>query len=308
MKTRIRNSNSRTALLISLLLIAFRPGFAQNTVFPSSDLFGRKYKIGETYRYQITMEELHDGKWDHSNIAVCELKVVLDSLGVPYDEVRCISRKTLKAKDTLDATNAARSVKPYLISLDSKGKLDLPKIEYPDMTEPIQDFNTFFVALSPMIGTTKLKNKGDIIINKEPVKADFSNGSSILKGEDCISFSVEMTDISKTQVMIHTSFFPPSQSCLSFLTSDMNPPIVPDTINNFQMVMQTGQDQYLVQYGREYFYINSTVQKSDGKIISATMFNKLNLKMKIGCNKEYQNCQFEMPFTEIRNLKLQLLP
>jgi hypothetical protein len=87
----------------------------------------------------------------------------------------------------------------------------------------------------------------------------------------------------------------------------MNTPVVTDTVNNFQMVMQTGPGLYLVQYGRELFYINSTIQKSDGKIILAAMFIKLNLKLKINCNKEYKNCQFEMPFSEQRNLSLELL-
>ena len=73
------------------------------------------------------------------------------------------------------------------------------------------------------------------------------------------------------------------------------------------MVMQTGVGQYMVQYGREYFYVNSTIQKSDGKITNATMFNQLNLKLKINCDKEYKNSQFEMPFAEQRNLKLELL-
>jgi hypothetical protein len=307
MKTQIRKLNGTSVLFMFLLLNVTYPLFAQNAVLSASDLFGRKYKVGEFYRYKLTMEELHDGKFDHTNIAICELKVIKDSLGVFYDEVRWVSRETINTKDTIDATKAALSVKPYLISLDTKGKLDLPKIEVPDMTEPIQDFNTFFVAVSSMVGATKLNNKGDSIINKEPVIADFSNGSYILKGEDCIAFSVKMTDNTKNQVIILTTFFPPSQPCLSFLTPDMNTPVVPNTINNFQMVMHAGAEKYMVQYGREYFYVNSTIQKSDGKIINATMFNQLNLKLKINCDKEYKNCQFEMPFSEQRNLRLELL-
>jgi hypothetical protein len=307
MKTQTKKLNVITVLFMILLLNVTYPLFAQNAGLPASDLFGRKYKVGEIYRYKLTMEELHDGKFNHINIAICELKVIKDSLGVSYDEVRWVSRKTINAKDTIDATKAALSVKPYIISLDPKGKIDLPIIEIPDMTEPIQDFNTFFVAVSSMVGATKLNNKGDSIINKEPVIADFSNGSYILKGEDCIAFSVKMTDNTQNQVMIHTTFFPPSQSCLSFLTSDMNVPVVPNTINNFQMVMQAGAEKYMVQYGREFFYVNSTIQKSDGKIINATMFNQLNLKLKVNCDKEYKNCQFEMPFSEQRNLILELL-
>jgi hypothetical protein len=294
-------------LTILLLLLIECGSTAQNSGLPASKLFGRIYTIGETCRYRLTMEELHDGKWDHTNIAICELRVVKDSLGTPSDEVRWISRKTINAKDTIDATQSALAVKPYIISLDPKGKIDLPKIEISEMTEPIQDFNTFFIAVSPIIGATKLSKKGDTASIPQAVKADFSNGSTILKGEDCIDISVKLTDVSKSQVMLHTSFSPPSQSCLEFLTADMNKSVAADTINNFQMVMQQGPGQYLVQYGREYFYINSTIQKSDGKIIRATMFNSLILKLKINCDKEYKNCQLELPFGEQRNLNLELL-
>jgi hypothetical protein len=308
MKTQTKNLNVITVLYLILFLNGAISLFAQDAGLPASDIFGRKYKEGEIYRYRLTMEELHEGKFDHKNIAVCELKVIKDSHWVFYDEVRWVSRKTINAKDTVDATKAALLVKPYLISLDPKGKIDIPKIEVPEMTEPIQDFNTFFVAASSMVGATKLTNKGDsITLNKNGVIADFSNGSYILKGEDCIAFSVRMTDNTNDQVMIRTTFFPPANSCLTFLTPDMNTSVVPNTINNFQMVMQTAPDKYMVQYGREFFYVNSTIQKSDGKIIHATMFNQLNLKMKINCDKDYKNAQFEMPFSEVRNLILELL-
>jgi hypothetical protein len=307
MATKLKKSKHILVLLVYYLTITTYQLSAQNTMPQANHVFERKYKIGETYRYKLTMEEWHDGKWDHTNVSICELTVIRDSLGTPYDKVRWISRKTFNTKDTIDLTKLALSVKTYLISLDSKGRIDLPKITVAEMTEPIQDFNTFFIAVSPLIGATKLSKKMDSLIMKEPVKADFSNGSTIVKGEDCITISVKLTGITKNDAMLYTSFFPSLQPCLSFLIQDMNVPVVADTINNFQMALQTGQDKYLVQYGREMFYINSTIRKSDGKIISATMFNKLDLKMKINCDKEYKNCQFEMPFSEQRNLKLELL-
>jgi hypothetical protein len=73
------------------------------------------------------------------------------------------------------------------------------------------------------------------------------------------------------------------------------------------MVMPLGNDKYNVQYGREMFYINSTVRKHDGKIISAEMTNFLTLHLKVFCDKNYANCQAELPFAERRNLKLELL-
>ncbi len=294
-------------MMVGLLCVISFTSFSQGAEINSSSLFGRKYVIGETYRYQLTLEEFHNGNWDHTNVSVCELRVVKDSLGTPYDEVHWISKKVFRAKDSTDDSKDALLVKPYVISLDPKGKIDLPKIEVSEMTEPIQDFNTFFVGVSPLIGSQKLKKLGDSTSLQVPVKADFSNGSTILKGEDCIGISIKMIDVTTQTVTLRASFNPPQIPCLSFLTTDMNSPVVADTLNNFQMVIRTGADQYLIQYGREMFYINSTIEKSNGKIISAVMSNKLNLKMKINCDKDYKNCQMEMPFSEQRNLKLQLL-
>jgi hypothetical protein len=114
--------------LFTILLLFFVSNLtiAQNAGLPASDLFGRKYKTGDKYRYKLTMDEFHDGKWDHTNISICELKVVKDSIGIPCDEIHWISRTTINAKDTIDATKAALSVKPYFISLDPKGKIDFP--------------------------------------------------------------------------------------------------------------------------------------------------------------------------------------
>ena len=70
------------------LWLFITPGYesrAQNSGMPANKVFGREYRVGDTYRYKLTMEELHNGKWDHTNIAICELRVIKDSLGIPYD-------------------------------------------------------------------------------------------------------------------------------------------------------------------------------------------------------------------------------
>jgi hypothetical protein len=213
----------------------------------------------------------------------------------------------MSPKDTADETKEALGVKPYRISLDAAGRLDLPKIDVPAMTGAIEDFNTFFVAVSPLLGATRLHKPGDTFTVKQPIKADFSNGSFILKGEDCFTVSLKMTDETKKAVVLHTAFMPTVQPCFTYLLDEMSKPVVQDTTNNFQMVMPLGNDKYNVQYGREMFYINSTVRKHDGKILAAEMSNTLTLHLKVFCDKNYTGCQADVPFTEQRNLKLELL-
>lgn len=280
---------------------------AQQVTLPMNALFGRKYKIGDVYRYKMTLSESHNGQLAFTNIAVCELTVI-DSAGVPYDEVRWIMKKVINPKDSVDQTAKAVLVTPYRISLDGKGKIDIPKILVPEMTEPIQDFNTFFVAVSPFIlGTDRLKKKGDSTTTAKPIVANFANGTSILKGEDCLLINITLRDLSKQEAFIYSSFAPPMQNGLVYLTTDMNKPVVDSIPNNFQMVAPAGKDLVMLNYGREYFYINSTVRKSDGKIVKADMYNQLNLKIKVNCNNEYKNCQVEVPFAETRTLTLELL-
>jgi len=280
---------------------------AQNTGMPQNQLFGRKYKPGETYRYKITMSEYHNGDLALTNVAVCELKVI-DSTGVPYDEVHWISKKVITPKDTTDQTAKAVLVKPYRISLSGKGRIDLPKIDIAEMTEPIQDFNTFFVGVSPLIlGMDQLKTSGDSTAAKDPVIADFSNGTYILKGQDCLDIMMRLVNTNKAETTLYTLFAPPKQNKLTYLLPDMNTPVVAGTPNNFQMVAPAGKDLFMVNYGREYFYINTTVRNSDGKIVKADMFNQLNLKIKVNCNNEYKNCQVQIPFAEQRKLTLELL-
>ena len=294
-------------LFVALSTIYFTSA-AQKIRLPENALFARKYKTGETYRYKITMSEYHNGALELTNVSVCELKVV-DSAGVPYDLVRWISKKIIKSKDTTDQTNAAALVKPYLISLSGGGRMDLPKIDVAEMTEPVQDFNTFFVAVSPQIqGISQLKKTGDSVSVDKPVIADFANGTSILKGQDCLAITAKLVNDEKKEVSIYTSFLAPVQPNLKYIISDMNTPVVADIPNNFQMVTPgSSNNKFNIDYGREFFYINSTVRKSDGKIVKADMFNQLNLKIKVNCDDQYKNCQISIPFAEQRKLTLELL-
>lgn len=223
--------------------------------------FERKYAEGETYRYRMVTDYHQNGQWKATTTAICELKVVKDSAGIPFDEVRWLSQRTVSAGDTTDASAEALAVKPYRISLHPSGNLPVPPIHQPAITGAITDFNTFFVAVSHQSGAGKLLKTGDSISKASPVIGDFSNGKTILKGQDCLQIIAQMTASNGRSVEIKTSFLPPAQTCLQYFADDLAVPVVGDTVNNFQMVMPAGPGFYIVQAGREYFIIRSTVRK-----------------------------------------------
>jgi hypothetical protein len=290
-------------LIITLLLFGISHAFANTHQSPAE----RKYKPGEHDRYRMTTDVVHNGKWQSTIIAICELQVKKDSKGIPYDEVHWISKKEITEKDTSDKSDEAKKVTPYRISLHPKGELNLPKLDIADMTGEITDFNTFFVAISPKLGIDKLKKEGDIYHQKDPVKGDFANGKDITLGNDCLSVVVMLTDDTKDNILFQTHFTPPKDTCLQYLTNDMRQPVITDTINNFQMVRPFANNRVNVLYGREHFIIKSTVRKKDGKLTQATMTNHLALTIRLACDDRYANCQGNMPFTIYRTLKLELL-
>jgi hypothetical protein len=277
------------------------------SIIAQKPILERVYRLGDVYKYRLVCTESNNGIWQSTVSSICELRVVQDSLGVFYDEIQWLSKKTITAKDSVMQDDQAKAVKPYRISLAPAGKLDLPKIEVPTMTEPIEDFNTFFVAVSPKLGATALREVGDSIVKKEPVKADFSNGAFILKGDDCFSIILKMTALSGTQANTEADFLPSKEACFSYLLDEMKVPVVTNVANNFQMVQPTGNQQFNVQYGREIFNIMTATQRSDGKILNASMNNTLNLKLKINCDKDYKNCQTVLPILIQRDLTLYLL-
>jgi len=184
----------------------------------------------------------------------------------------------------------------------------MPKMDaVPDMTEPIEDFHTFFVAVSPLLGAYALKKPGDSIVLGQSIRGDFANGANIIRGEDCLKVSLRMIEETNKYVKIYSGFLPGTKSCFSFIMPEMNTPVIKDTANNFQEVMQTGRDTYTVQYGREMFYIISTIRKEDGKIIRAELFNTLNLLTRPNCSSTYSNCSPARPYSEQRNIVLELL-
>ena len=196
---------------------------------------------------------------------------------------------------------------PYRISQHPAGRLNIPAIEVASMTGAITDFNTFFVATSPQLGVLQLAKVGDSIAKTEPVKGDFSNGKSILKGDDCLDVKIHFYKDTLGTVRLKTIFLPPAKQCLAYIIDDMQKAVIPGVPNNFQMVQPNGNEKYNVFYGAEEFSIHSMVRKSDGKLLVGIMENLLVLQAKFQCDAGYKNCQGPYPFHIKRILKVELV-
>ena len=98
---------------------------------------------------------------------------------------------------------------------------------------------------------------------------------------------------------------PPQKQGLELLQPWMEDPVVPGITNNFQQKMAMGK-LFGVMWGREQFVVTSTVRRKDGMLLSATMDNDLQLRLKVACDEALESCKHELPMSIRRELTLEL--
>jgi hypothetical protein len=289
-------------IIVSILFIA--PFW----VLSQKSLLERTYILGDTSRYKLSGSETKNGTLSSAYIAECRLQVKKDSTGAYYEEVTWLSKILITPTDSTDQTDEALAVKPYPIGLKASAQVDSQKTEPAEMADPIQDLQSFFSYLSPPMGAAELKAKGDIFRKPDVLKTNFSNGKSILKGNNCFSVTFVAKDVTKNTVVTEISFVPPSDTCLPFLANEVKKPVAGDTLNNIQILTPGDGDLTNLIYGCCTMFMNVVTQRKDGKILKATFNNTLNVKVKLDCDEGYVNCTKEVvPFVRVREVKLEMM-
>lgn len=281
-------------LFIILLLYPFI-GFSQV----------RKYKTGDTYKYKLTTDVYRNDKYAGKTISVSEHRVVPEG-GVPGEEIKWLSKMSIDGKDTVRLDSIAQQVAPYHISLLPEGKVLLPKLSFPQMVGEVTDLNTFFVAIAPALNAWKLSAKDTVIKMAELQRGDFADSVTILYGNDCTQVTQHLITANKSYNYIQTDFTPPDSFSLTPLLDTVARKTF-DYPNNFQMVQKGAGDKHNVFWGVESFIIVSKIDKSTGKIISATMQNVLNLRMRFNASHDLKTYDLEVPVKIKRSLRLELM-
>lgn len=269
--------------------------------------YERKYQIGEQCEYLLTRNYYLNTQWQHKATAAASL-VVVETENLLADQVQWLSLLKSDVSGTTDLSAEAKKVDSYFMSLQAGGPLKVPPLKVPQMVGMITDFLTFFVAVSPHVGTPNVKSVGEIYVAPQSTKGDWSDGQAVIIGEDCIHPRVEMTDLNSLVVTYKTSFLAPTsdQVCITMNKDWMVEPVDVGTPNNFQQITSDGSGKFNVMWGHEFFVVTSQVERATGKLLSANMDNYLNLRMKTDCSTDLEGCQSDFPLTIRRALQLEI--
>jgi hypothetical protein len=115
-------------LVISCLgsLACISPGTELSGAQADTYQFQRRYNDGESYRYRVTSKVDRNGKPAGEETAVSLHSVVVPRDGIPFERISWRELETRDASGNRAPEGDAEKVPPYEVSLDARGRVDLP--------------------------------------------------------------------------------------------------------------------------------------------------------------------------------------
>lgn len=266
-----------TALLVlfaSLATLAARqsgPSSGQATP-PSSSLLSRHYREGEKLSYHMKATNKNRLK-TMSYEAEADGVVKWDAAGHFYEEYQW-SGVVWDGK--------AVAVPPdfrQILSLDPGFRPVLPDLrKVPSgLVGPVLDLMTFYVDLGFAI-RRGMNLPGDHVYIKFGRPSSWAAGEGAILGESSVDFDITLQDVDHASKVatILVRHVPPARSQVQLPAAWMHTPVV-DTPNNWVSVRKDTSGKYIAAVGKETFDVAIKTSLDDGRILSATMDNPVEV-------------------------------
>jgi hypothetical protein len=197
------------------------------------------------------------------------------------------------------------------VSLDAfQGVPDLSQLI--PLIGPITDLLTFYSDLLLATREGSLAHVGDHFYFKHGTPNSWADGNYVLTGEDSIDFDISLTEIDQrdkiaTVVVRHVV---PAQPQIKLPADWMRAPVA-DTPNNWVQVSKnfasksdTDKNKYVASVGKETFDVELKVSLLDGKIISGTLANPVEVLERDCADLALVNCGDAVRYQILRQIEI----
>jgi hypothetical protein len=272
----------RVILAIGLCTLLFGNNLRSQSAAPASPatttaggILGRKYKEGEKLSYRMVTSNRDRARTLHYEI---QADGVVTKDGNGYIEEFAWSGMVVDGKPL--ALPASNQTFRQVLALTPNSKLGLPDLSkvHPMMIGPIADMLTFYADMLIAKTQGKLARAGDHFYFKHSTPNSWADGMYVRLGQDSIDFDVTLAAVdqaAKTATVV-VKHVPPEKPEIKIPVEWMKPPVA-DTPNNWIQVAKAGQGKFSAQVGKETFIATIKVGLSDGRIISATLENPVEV-------------------------------
>lgn len=261
-------------------------------------LLSRHYTEGENLSYH--MRATNKGKTGTESYEADAIGVVKkDAAGRFFEEYQW-TNVFLNTKK-IDLPPASVSYRQVL-SLDPSYRSTFPVLQ-PMLIGPILDLFTFYADLGLAIRKGNLARPGDHFCVPYAKPASWANGPIIL-GEDSIDFDVSLKAVDDvhhiaTLVVRHV---PPAKPQITIPSDWMRVPVA-DTPNNWVEVQKDGP-RYIAAVGKETFECEMKVSLADGKMLSATMENPVEVVERVCPDATLTKCGEPIRYQIMRRIEI----
>jgi hypothetical protein len=266
-------------------------------------LLERRYKEGEKISYHMKASNR-----DREKTLLYEIQAqgVVKKSGETYIEEFAWSNLIVGGKPTAlpPSSQAFRQV----LSLAPNPTLGVPDLSkvHPMMIGPITDLLTFYADMLIAKNQGMLARVGDHFYFKHGTPNSWADGTYVTLGQDSIDFDVTLAkmDPAARMATVIVKHVPPEKPQVKIPVPWMEPPVA-DTPNNWLMVSQAGQGKFSAQVGKETFVATINVSLDDGRIVSATLNNPVEVLERICSDAALTVCGEPSRFQILRQVAVQ---
>jgi len=291
---------SRAALQVSIsvlvMVCAVSLSLAQsaaNTTRKQSDageheLLSRRYQAGEKLAYH--MKGSNRGRIATTTYEADATGVVKKDAAGRFFEEYSWSSLSVNGKPVVLAA-AAKDFRQN-VSLDPGITPSVPNLsQVIPLIGPITDLLTLYSDLWLASRLGQLRSAGDHFYFASDTPNSWADGSYTVVGEDSIDFDLTLTEVNAAE---HTATLvvrhvPPAKPQIKLPAAWMSASVA-GTPNNWVQVQKTSEGKYAAEVGKETFDVELKVNLQDGKILSATLDNPVEVMARDCADAALSSC------------------
>ena len=274
---RLRRTKRRLVRLLALSWLAVT--FSAPSISPAqtdSTCLVRRYREGEKLLYHIIATDQGKDRVTHYE-AQAAGEVKKDSDGT-YFEIFAWSN--LRINDERVTLPPASLKFRQRLSLAPSCRLALPDLSriHPALVGPAVDLLTFYADVQIAMREPGLVQSGDHVYVNDGNPNSWADGSRIVTGEDVIDFDITLADVSLADSVITLviKHVPPARPAITLKAPWMRAP-VDGSPNNWVQVARRDSGRFVASVGRETFTASIRLSLADGKVLAATLDNRVDV-------------------------------
>jgi hypothetical protein len=290
------------ALLGGLKSRAFQNSAPPPTPPAQQDLLARHYREGEKLSYHMKASNRN-----RENTLLYEIQAdsVVKQTAAGFFEEYAWSGLVVNGKPVV-LPAASQSLRQVL-SLAPNPNMGIPDLSkvHPMLIGPITDMLTFYADMLIAHYRGQLVRAGDHFYFKHSAPNSWADGAYVILGQDSIDFDVTLEEVdhkSKVATVV-VRHVPPEKPQIKIPAEWMNAPVA-DTPNNWVQIEKTDNGKFSAQIGKETFVARIKISLVDGRIISASQNNPVEVLERECTDAALTNCGEPVRYQILRQIEI----